>query len=125
MRAQALTFKRAKRLRREMGLPEVILWDCLRKGRLVRCRFRRQHPIGVYIYCVSARLAVEVDGEGHGHPSQIGHDMARDRWLKAQGLRVLRIAATAILDHETLSGVLAEIEAAAAPSTPSSPPASG
>ncbi|MEP6966989.1 MAG: DUF559 domain-containing protein [Pseudomonadota bacterium] len=120
MRAKILTFKRARHLRREMSLPEVILWEHLRKGKLGALRFRRQHPIGPYIldfYCPSARLVVEIDGEGHGHPDQENHDRARDRWLGARGLTVLRFAATSVLDEEALAGVLGEIEAAAAPST--------
>jgi very-short-patch-repair endonuclease len=108
-----------------MSLPEVILWDGLRKGRLGTFRFRRQHPIGAYIldfYCPSARLAVEIDGEGHGHPDQAGHDDARDRWRRSRGLRVLRVPAASVLDEESLADVLADIEAAAAPSTASRSP---
>jgi very-short-patch-repair endonuclease len=98
-----------------MSLPEVILWDCLRKGRLAPFRFRRQHPVGAYIldfYCPSARLAVEVDGEGHGHPSQEAHDHARDAWLNSRGVIVLRVAAADILDDEILPGVVAQIDEA-------------
>src|SRR5262249_17276328 len=65
MRAPALTFKRAHTLRRSMTLPEVILWQELRRSRFKRLRFRRRHPIGPYIldfFCSSARLAVEIDG---------------------------------------------------------------
>ncbi len=116
MRAPTLTQKRARRLRRQMSLPEVILWDCLRKGRLTSLRFRRQHPLGLYIvdfYCPSARLAVEIDGEGHGHPDQERHDQARDRWLASEGVRVLRIPAASVLDDDELIGVLRNIEATA------------
>ena len=125
MRAKALSFKRARRLRREMSLPEVILWDGLRKGRLRALRFRRQHPIGAYIldfYCASSRLAVEIDGAGHGHPTQADHDKVRDRWIESQGLRVFRVPAATVLDEEGLADVLADIEAAAAPSPASRSP---
>ena len=47
MRAPVLTFKRARALRRDMSLPEVVLWEELRNGRLNGLRFRRQHPIGL------------------------------------------------------------------------------
>ena len=125
MRAKVLTFKRAKRLRREMTLPEVVLWDCLRQGRLNGLRFRRQHPIGAYIldfYCSSAKLAVEIDGEGHAHPRQASHDGARDRWLASQGVRMLRFPATAVLDEEALAGVLGEIVAHPPPPPLRGPP---
>jgi very-short-patch-repair endonuclease len=116
LRGAILTFKRAKRLRREMTLPEVVLWECLRKGRLNSLQFRRQHPIGPYIldfFCPSARLVVEIDGEGHGHPDQERHDQARDRWLAVKGLRVLRIPASSVLDKEGLHGVIFDIAEAA------------
>jgi very-short-patch-repair endonuclease len=51
-----------------MTLPEVLLWNGLRGGRLEGLRFRRQHPFGPYIldfYCEQAKLAVEVDGMAH------------------------------------------------------------
>jgi very-short-patch-repair endonuclease len=68
--------------------------------------------MGVYIldfYCAEVRLAVEVDGEGHSHPDQVRHDQARDRWLESQGVRVLRFAASAVLDEIALDGILNEI----------------
>jgi very-short-patch-repair endonuclease len=74
MRALELTFSRARKLRREMNLPEVLLWDSLRKHGTAGLRFRRQHPPGCYIlgfYCPAARLAVEVDGAHHDDSGQI------------------------------------------------------
>ena len=66
----------------------------LRHRQLGGFRFRRQHPIGPYIldfYCAEARLAVEIDGQAHGHPDQIRHDARRDQWLGEKGIRTLRI----------------------------------
>ena len=66
MRTPEKTFSRARALRRQMSLSEIVLWQALRKGRLAGLRFRRQHPIGPYIldfYCASARLAIEGDGD--------------------------------------------------------------
>src|SRR5262245_5177190 len=95
-----------------MSLPEVILWDCLRKGQLEGLRFRRQHPIGPWIldfYCPSAKLAVEVDGAEHDMAPQIAHDPRRDAWLSERGIRVLRFAASEILREDELDGVLSAI----------------
>ncbi len=81
MRAERLTFERAKRLRRELTLPEVLLWECLRGWRLNGLRFRRQHPIGPYVldfFHVEGGLAVEVDGAHHNLPEQISFDLRRD-----------------------------------------------
>lgn len=111
-----------------MSPPEARLWVRLRARRLEGCKFRRQHPCGPFIldfYCAAARLAVEVDGESHNHPDQIEHDRRRTRWLAAQGIRVVRIAAVDVRDE--LDGVLAFIvrvvrertaHGSAAPSTP-------
>jgi len=79
----------------------------LRARRLGGARFRRQHPIGPYIldlYCEAARLAVEVDGQGHDHPDQLRHDERRTDWLARRGIEVWRIPARDVL--ENLDGVL-------------------
>src|SRR5215204_270961 len=126
MRAPAKTFSRARALRRGMNLPEVVLWQGLRKGKLTDLRFRRQHPIGPYIldfYCPSARLAVEVDGFVHDSGVQLRHDECRDAWLARRGITVLRVLASDVLKDATLEAVLLSIENAATPSgSPRSPP---
>ena len=132
MRAPKKTFGRAREFRRAMTLPEVVLWQALRKGRLADLRFRRQHPVGPYIldfYCPSACLAVEVDGSAHDTAAQFRHDKRRDVWLAKRSVQVLRITAREVLRDETLEGVLLSIEQAATPSTafggPPPPPGGG
>lgn len=116
VRASEQTLRRARNLRRDMSLPEVLLWDCLRKRRPGPFRFRRQHAISPYVldfYCPRSRLAVEVDGAHHDLPDQMSHDRRRDEWLGARGIRVLRIAATDILNDRACEGVLRKIAEAA------------
>jgi very-short-patch-repair endonuclease len=132
MRAPDGTFSRARQLRREMTLPEVVLWQALRKGQLAGLRFRRQHPIGPYIldfYCSSARLAIEVDGSAHETAARVRHDERRAAWLSERGVTVLRFRAIDVLRDERLEGVLGAIDQAiaAAPSGPlrSPPPPHG
>ena len=99
-----------------MSLPEVILWECLRGRRLQGLRFRRQHPVGPYVldfFHPEGRLAVEVDGAQHDLPEQMEHDRRRDRWLAEHGIRVMRIAATDVLDERALEGMLVMIAEAA------------
>jgi very-short-patch-repair endonuclease len=126
MRAPATTFKRASLLRRQMTLPEVVLWQVLRGRRLKGLRFRRQHPMGPYIldfYCPSACLAVEVDGIAHDFVEQAIHDARRDAWLNDRGVRVLRVQARDVLDEDGLEGVLMAIaDAASAPTAFGGPP---
>ena len=76
--------------------------------------------MGPYIldfFCPAIKLAIEVDGEGHGHPDQAGHDERRDRWLTEQGVTTLRIAAIDVRDN--LDGVMSDIMAAIAGEAPS------
>ena len=95
------TTRRARRLRRQLTLPEGLMWRALRGRGLADLRFRRQHPIGPYIldfYCHELKLAVEVDGQVHEHPDRLAHDRRRTDWLNQQGIRVIRIAARDVLD---------------------------
>jgi hypothetical protein len=52
-------------------------------------------PVSVSIYfldfcCTLARLAVELDGGGHGFPDQRARDEKRNQFLSRQGIKVLR-----------------------------------
>jgi len=90
------TQRKAKTLRDNLSLPEVLLWQALRT-RPGGLKFRRQHPAGRYVldfFCANLRLAVEIDGEAHDRTDRPNHDQGRDVWLGARGVRVLRIAAT-------------------------------
>ena len=112
MRAPRKTVRQARGLRRGMTLPEVILWAQLRKRGTEGQRWRRQHPVGAYVldfFCTEARLAVEVDGAAHDVVSQALRDERRDRWLREQGIEVLRFAATEILRDRELEDVLRTI----------------
>ena len=66
--AKPVTFERANLLRKSMTPSEKKLWQFLKNKQLNRLRFRRQHPINIFIadfYCHSAKLVVELDGEIH------------------------------------------------------------
>ncbi len=89
----------ARKLRREMSLPEVLLWEQLR-GKKTGVKFRHQHPIGPYVcdfYSAAAKLAVEVDGEFHGRGDRPQRDADRDQFFEQNGNRVLRVAAGEVL----------------------------
>ena len=90
---------RARQLRSTMSLPEVLLWQLLRKNPQ-GVKFRRQHPIGTYIldfYCAQARIGIEIDGAAHDMSDRAVRDEARDAWLEAQGITVVRVPAAEVL----------------------------
>jgi very-short-patch-repair endonuclease len=95
------TVKIARTLRKNMSLPEVLLWQELRlqPGGF---RFRRQHPLGPYVLdfcCVSARLAIEIDGIAHEMGDRVERDARRDGIVLDAGFKTLRIPATEVLSH--------------------------
>jgi very-short-patch-repair endonuclease len=106
--------KRARQLRRQMSLPEVLLRTVLRQ-RPDGLKFRRQFPIGqitVDFACLERRLIIEVDGENHNRGDQPRRDAARDALLRCDGFQIMRVAAVDVL--RDLDSVLRFIVAACA-----------
>ncbi|MDT8281061.1 MAG: DUF559 domain-containing protein [Erythrobacter sp.] len=90
---------RARQLRKDMSLPERMLWQLLRQ-RPGGYKFRRQHPIGPYVVdfcCVSESFVVEVDGSAHDNIDRAKFDDRRVSFLKENGFRVLRVSAQRVL----------------------------
>ncbi len=106
------TIKLARKLRSEMSLPEVKLWQELR-SRPGGNKFRRQHPAGPFVldfYCARAKLAIEVDGAVHDNASVIAKDAGRSAFLRQQGIATTRIPAKLVLeDIEAVVQRLVEI----------------
>ena len=102
----AETVERAHKLRREMSLPEGLLWQQLR-AKPQGVKFRNQHPLGRFVvdfYCHAARLAFEIDGISHDMGDRPQRDARRDAELTALGVEVVRIAAADVLkDVDTIA----------------------
>jgi very-short-patch-repair endonuclease len=82
-----------------MSMPERLLWQRLRL-RPQGFKFRRQHPIGPYVAdfcCLQERFVIEVDGSAHDAIDRAKFDDRRIGFLKQNGFRVLRVAATRVL----------------------------
>lgn len=89
----------ARKLRKNMTLPEVLLWRLL-KGQPMGVKFRRQHPsskIGMDFYCLDARLVIEVDGFAHDTGDRPERDAKRNAWLRSHNLETVRIPASDVL----------------------------
>jgi very-short-patch-repair endonuclease len=85
------TMKKAKQLRKNMTKAESVLWERLKTKQILGAKFRRQHPINIYIvdfYCHSAKLVVELDGGIH--KSQKEYDLERTKDIEMYGLKVVR-----------------------------------
>lgn len=119
-------YKNARRLRRDLSLPELLLWQRLRNAEV---RFRRQHPIGPYVldfYCPAAKLAIEVDGVSHDMGDRPQRDEARTGWLNELGIEVLRLAAGDVLhDPDAVADAVRKLCLTRAQPLHHSPSASG
>jgi very-short-patch-repair endonuclease len=85
--------KRANSLRKNQTSAEDLLWCNLRNRKLGGYKFRRQHPVLVYIadfYCPEKKVVVEVDGGIHKRKEQREYDKKRDEKMEGLGIFVLR-----------------------------------
>ena len=85
-------FARAEELRKNQTEDEKLLWQRLKRNQL-GVRFKRQHPIWMYIadfYCHELKLVIEVDGSIHNVKEVIESDMIRQEDIVSFGIRVIR-----------------------------------
>lgn len=83
----------AKKLRRNMTLSEVLLWQELNKKQMLGFDFDRLVPIDNYIVdfnCTDLQLAIEIDGESHDHEEASVNDQIRQSKLESLGVHFLR-----------------------------------
>ena len=88
-------FEKAIALRKNMTLAELILWKKLKDRELFKTKFRRQHPVNIFIvdfYCHEYKLAVEIDGEIHLNKEANEYDSNRTNDLNKFGIKVLRFS---------------------------------
>lgn len=92
MGASNLIFQNAHALRNNMTPAEIILWGHL-KGSQLGAKFRRQHPLGIYIadfYCHQHKIVIELDGSIHDVPEIAINDIERQLNIENDGIKVLR-----------------------------------
>jgi len=96
------TKARAAELRKNMTTAEKILWQQLRNRKVEGLKFRRQHPVDIFIldfYCHERRLAIEVDGEIHNMEDQKEWDKNRTYELNEFGIWILRFSNDAVINQ--------------------------
>jgi imidazole glycerol-phosphate synthase subunit HisF len=87
------TFEKARILRNNMTEAETIMWDMLKNRNIFKAKFRRQHPIAIFIvdfYCHEYKLAIEIDGEIHLKNEVKEYDDGRSYDIEKFGIKILR-----------------------------------
>ena len=87
------SFSKAQFLRRNETKAEKLLWEKLRNNQLEGLKFRRQHPVNIYIadfYCHKFKLIIELDGDYHNQEEQKQKDEVRTEVLRLNDLKIIR-----------------------------------
>ena len=82
---------KARELRNNSTLSEVLLWNEIKNCRIQEVQFHRQVPMLDFIvdfYCHELQLAIEVDGESH--QDKMAYDAKRQQQLELYGVKFLR-----------------------------------
>ncbi|TAL72302.1 MAG: endonuclease domain-containing protein [Bacteroidetes bacterium] len=91
--ADSKTFRTAVILRKNMTLAELILWKKLKDRKIINTKFRRQHPVDIFIvdfYCHEYKIVIEIDGEIHDNEVSAEYDLGRTRELETYGIKIIR-----------------------------------
>jgi very-short-patch-repair endonuclease len=101
--------RKAKELRNCMTNAEKLLWEKLKGKQISGLRFRRQHPIDIFIvdfYCHKVRLVIELDGKIHDQ--QVDYDEGRTAEMEKYGITVIRFKNSEV--ENNIESVIKEIE---------------
>ncbi len=101
--------EKARALRKNMTEAEKILWERLKNKQILNLRFRRQHPIDIFIadfYCHTVRLVIELDG--NIHKMQKEYDEGRTAEMEQFEIKVIRFKNEEI--ENNIESVIEKIE---------------
>ena len=91
-KANPLIFSNARELRSKLTPSEQVFWLRL-KEQFPKYKFRRQHPISIYIadfYCHNLKIVIEIDGSVHDSEEAKLNDEKRLKDLENLNLTVIR-----------------------------------
>jgi very-short-patch-repair endonuclease len=91
---RGLVYGLAREMRCTPTPTERAVWAILRDRRCLGLKFRRQFVQGgiiVDFYCARPRIAIEVDGAVHDSADAKERGRARDNFLRAMGIQVVRL----------------------------------
>jgi len=95
--------KIARILRKNMTLPERLLWSALKSQRAAGIRFRRQHPCKGYVLDFAhlpSKTGIELDGWSHHFTGD--QDLQRQRELEVAGWTIYRFENKSVLSDPSL-----------------------
>ena len=102
--------ERARKLRNNSTLEEILLWNQLKRGKMLGYDFHRQKPIDEYVvdfFCPRLSLVIEIDGDSHIEKEL--EDVRRQERLKSFNLEFLRFDDMEV--KKNMEGVLKTIRA--------------
>jgi len=108
--AQQAIFENAGQLRERQTRQEELLWNELSGNKIMGFKFRRQHPIDVFVadfYCHKLKLVIEIDGGYHLEKEQSIYDLARTEEISGYGIRMMRFTNSEV--EKDLKGVVKSI----------------
>jgi very-short-patch-repair endonuclease len=85
--------KLSRELRNSSTLSEVLLWNQLKRRKMLSYQFMRQKPIQDYIvdfYCSKLKLVIEIDGDSHRE--RFAEDLKRQHQLERMGLHFFTVS---------------------------------
>ena len=99
-KADPLIFSKARELRNKLTPAEQTFWLRLKEN-FPEYKFRRQHPISIYIadfYCHKLKLVIEIDGSVHDSEEAKLNDEKRQNDLESLNLTVIRFTNNQVKD---------------------------
>jgi len=108
--AKPSIFERANLLRNKMTPAEQLLWERLKGKQICGVRFRRQHPIDIFIvdfYCHAALLVIEIDGKIHLQQKE--YDEGRTAEIEKFEIEIIRFTNSEVeTDIERVVRIISE-----------------
>ena len=103
--------ERARELRNNSTLSEVLLWNELKNGKMKGKDFHRQKPIMDYIvdfFCPELGMAIAIDGGSHDNENACRNDRERQKKIEELEIQFLRFNDVDV--KRNMTGVLKVIE---------------
>ena len=98
------TFLNAQILRKNPSPAEEHLWKFLSNKQMEGVKFRRQHPLDIYVidfYSQELKMGIEADGDYHNAKLQSFEDESRDLTLDSYGITMVRYSNEDIIQNTT------------------------